>query len=250
MKQVVRVDTLLDESDADRNPNWEADLHSILDPFGPIEIQTFPNPLARTFIFDHYPEKLDAVWESLSPLGFYGSIGENREYSQEELLQAEFVMLDTEAVINSIAGTLRWQKIPLCPFCGFQETKWDFGPLRIAEKPQDFQIARVDWHPLVMSSSLAHRMKIEAFSGIDLIPILGDRAPSWYAIHMTRKLPRCQSLRLARDGSLGQHPTAVWITIVIIQNLSCFIGRRGFIVVILARHMSYLEILYRQVAPQ
>lgn len=189
MKQVVRVDTFIDEGDAIQNPNWEANLHSVLDPFGPIEIQTFPNPLARTFIYDHYPEELDDVWDYLSPIGFSGSIWEHREYTKAELLQAEFLRFGTEVVVDSVPGTLQWQRIPLCPFCGFEETVWQFSELAVKERAEGYQLGMVDWHPEVVSTALADEIRKRGFTGVDLVPVQKEAISQWYGLVSVHTLP-------------------------------------------------------------
>lgn len=193
MNEIVTVDVLIDKEDAVKLRDWEKAIQSILRPLAPIDIQRFPNPYALTFVYNSYPQELDQQWARARTLGFYGSIWVKREYDNEELLKAQFLEFKTKAVVDSVPGTLHWRMVPLCPYCGFQESFWDFENLRIKDESDGFQIAKVDWHPIVASASLADRIRDEGYTSVELIPLPGGEASSWYAIRAKNRLPPLQS---------------------------------------------------------
>jgi len=193
MKEITIVDVSICEEVAVHRPDWETELGSFLDPLGAVEIQRFPNPLCLTFIYDRYSEKLEDIWAVLIRRGFYGHITVRREYTQHELLEAEFLDFGTKQVASSVEETLKWQTVPLCSHCGFQEIAWDFAKLHIKEKPKAHELAKVDWHPKVVSASLAKAITAVGFTGLELKPTGDTRLPVWYALQVTHTLPPMQA---------------------------------------------------------
>jgi hypothetical protein len=203
MREIVTLKTSIDTEAASVRPDWETELRANLEPLGPIAIERSPHNLRFfTFIFDHYPEKLKEVRNHLEVCSIRVSIYVRREYTREELLNARFLEFGTETVVHSVDKTLQWHNNPLCSYCGFQDSVWDMPSLRIKEKPQGFQIATVDWHPVVVSASLAQVIGRGNLTGLELSPILGEDPPVWYALQSKHTLPPLteQYTRLTRGS--------------------------------------------------
>lgn len=184
--------------------DWRATARAILDPLQPLNVEIYP--FGFRFIFDYYPEDIEQMRALLKAQGIDTSVTVKREYTPEELLAAEFLNLGTDAVVNSVPGTLQWDLVPLCPYCGFQEIRWSFQKLDIREAPKGYQLAMVDWHPVVVSAPLADAMRMTNFTGLELVPVGEDNIPAWYALRATHMLPPMESPPTRLHRSPGATP--------------------------------------------
>jgi len=209
-------------------PDWQAKAKSILEPMNPIHMNLSPSGLVLEFVFDHYPDLADEARHDLRGHGISSSISVRREYTMDELVNAKFLVLNTREVVDSVPDTLQWHLLRLCDHCGFQETVWDLSTLHIANKPQGYEFAKVDWHPKVVSPLLAEQLQKEKYTGLELIPIHGENLPSWYAVQTTHTLPPLKSpptrlIRLPRATTSCQ-PNHNWE----FPDSQFFYNRAGF----------------------
>lgn len=188
MKERIRINVSVQR---DYVGDWRTVARAALDPFQPLEVQTYP--FGFRFIFGDYPETIEQVRAFLKARGIDTSLSVKREYSDEELLAAEFLDFGTEAVVKSVAGTLRWDLVLMCPHCKFQEIRWDLQKLRIKDKAEAYKLARVDWHPEVVSAPLAEAIRLAGFTGLELVPVGEDIPPAWFGLQVIRILPPMQS---------------------------------------------------------
>lgn len=188
MQERVRVNVSVRR---DYAGDWRAIATATLDPLRPLDIEIYP--FGFRFIFDYYPDGIEEVQLMLKAQGIDTSLSVKREYTMEELLMAEFLDFGTDAVVSSVDETLLWDLVRLCPYCGFQEIRWNFRRLRIQDKAGGYQLAMVDWHPKVVSASLSEAMQMAGFTGLELVPVGEESSPGWYGLRATHILPPMQS---------------------------------------------------------
>lgn len=190
MRETVELVTSVGQK---HEPGWQQVAKSIVEPLGPRNVEISPHGLVIEFHFDHLPTGADLARDALRMRGISSSLTIRREYAQQELLAAEFLNLIVKAEVNSERGTLKYQTLPLCSYCGFQETHWDLEGLRIREAPEGYQIATVDWHPEVMSAPLAEAIQEADLTGFEFVPIRAEHAEGWYAFRSDHRLPPMQA---------------------------------------------------------
>lgn len=180
MKEIVRFNASIFQ--ANICSGWQDLVRSHLEPMHPSTITVSPFGQFVEFAFDHYPKGLDEVVPLLRTHRISSSIWVRREYGADELLEAEWLTLGTEDVVGSLDESLNRIVLASCPYCGFQERGWDYESLSIRETPEGYRLAMVDWHPQVVTSSLAKELHETGFTGLTLIPVSRGRQPRWYAI--------------------------------------------------------------------
>lgn len=207
MKEIVRFDVSVGK---EHRTDWQSIARLIIEPLAPIGVRSAPAGLAMTFQFDRYPAGASEARRRLDAYDISSAVWVRREYNPTELLEAEFLVFGIENNVDSHPGTLHTRSVPLCSHCGFERTSWDLRTLRVDNEPDEVQIATVDWHPEVVSASLASQLKRSGFTGIDLTLLEEDSR--WYAFKPRHILPPLQSpptrlnrLSLATPLCTGEH---------------------------------------------
>ena len=171
------------------DPRWQDIASAAVAPLGPKERELAPSGRVLTFVFEGYPDGLEVLRPALRSHRISTSLWVRREFTNEDRLSAEYLILGTEGVVKSVEGTLQWEDVSVCTHCACLETRWDLEPLGIAEQPQEEVLTSVDWHPMVVSKELARSLERANFSGLELLPVGPDRPAQWYGLQPTHILP-------------------------------------------------------------
>lgn len=169
------------------NDDWRAIAKRIVEPLSPLDVRE--ERYSYRFVFGRYPPEMEEVVRQLREIGFRSDYTVKREYTKKEMLEAEYLFLGYSGQVNSKSGTFSDQLEMICPYCGFQEARWEYETLQIREEADGYRMAVVDHHAPVMSHALADALRDTNATGLLLAPVGGSEPADWYGWRCSHVLP-------------------------------------------------------------